>query len=64
MTGWIANPLDVPYDTTGGARSPLRTAKNGELPRKFSVFCAFQIVLANCLCGRYNKKHLFFQVFL
>lgn len=64
MTGWIANPLDDPYDTTGGARSPLRTAKNGELPRKFSVFCAFQIVLANCLCGRYNKKHLFFQVFL
>lgn len=64
MTGWIANPPDVPYDTTGGARSPIRTAKNGELPRKFSVFCAFQIVLANCLCGRYNKKHLFFQVFL
>lgn len=64
MTGWIANPLDVPYGTTGGVRSPLRTAKNGELPRKFSVFCAFQIVLANCLCGRYNKKHLFFQVFL
>ena len=64
MTVWIANPLDVPYDTTGGARSPIRTAKNGELPRKFSVFCAFQIVLANCLCCRYNKKHLFFQVFL
>ena len=64
MTGWIANPLDVPYDTTDGARSPIRTAKNGELPWKFSVFCAFQIVLANLLCGRYNKKHLFFQVFL
>ena len=45
------NPLDVPYDTTGGARSPIRTAKKRKTSPEVLRFLRF----SDCSCKSFVR---------